>query len=689
MKSVIDFIKRHPNSCAVLFLFIGCAIYLSRYWCSFSFCGPVYALGNDFDLLYYRNKLYLLDVLANEYRLPLWSPSEAAGYPFYSNPFNAVFYPLNLLLVIFYKIFGGYSMLDHQSFAAFGIFLFALGLFVWLRSLSVSLTIALFASMAVGTSFKMTELMRFPNAIHAAAWLPWIMVGINLLLQKEKLQGRKGVALASFASISLATAGYPYYLYYSQFLIVPYVLLMLFPPTRSLLFIEKKEGGDTQFIDFKNGTLRLLIVLGIFLLSCGPYLWKISALMAMTQDRGGGDFNFAIIGSEWDWHDIVGSWIYPPAAMAEGWYYFGLCSCLLILTYFLRSIINALTLRKNFSDLFFIAIIALWFWFISDITMGAASKLFFKPMWKHWPAFSGLRVWPRMSIILLPLLALLLARALTRLQAVYKLSATLFSLAALGVAYAFVLATQRFLYDSGYHSRYFGYFNNPPFPREWYLTLGAVSVFILACYFFMVMLDKGRDRYRGLTLVTLLLLLPLNMIDVGRVGLLQWGSWVDAKSQISQRQSRPKGVNFTALSTPRIFTYDTLQIGSNFNVGRIANWYFSNYTGFLSIQTKIDNIGMHENNIKIEVPAETKRLLGMVDGSRLFFTQRADYQEVADFLNDHDKTATSFKVSIVPTRYNGDILEVTVKSDAGGYLSFIDNWEPRWSVFVNDRKSKL
>jgi hypothetical protein len=43
------------------------------------------ALGNDFGPFYYVYKTYLLDHLSNGY-FPLWSPSEGAGYPFFSNP---------------------------------------------------------------------------------------------------------------------------------------------------------------------------------------------------------------------------------------------------------------------------------------------------------------------------------------------------------------------------------------------------------------------------------------------------------------------------------------------------------------------------------------------------------------------------------------------------------------------------
>ncbi len=60
-------------------------------------------IGNDFGYLYYVYKVYLLSVW-NSGHFPLWSPTEGAGYPFFSNPFAQAFYPLNLLYFAYYKV---------------------------------------------------------------------------------------------------------------------------------------------------------------------------------------------------------------------------------------------------------------------------------------------------------------------------------------------------------------------------------------------------------------------------------------------------------------------------------------------------------------------------------------------------------------------------------------------------------
>src|SRR5260370_28001118 len=126
------------------------------------------AIGNDFLVLYYRYKLHLLDALIH-FRVPLWSPSEAAGFPFFASPFTQVLYPFNAVLAVYYWLTGGYSILDHQRLAILGVSIFGLGLFVWLRSLGLPLRSVVFATLVMTVSFKITEILRFPNAIHTAA----------------------------------------------------------------------------------------------------------------------------------------------------------------------------------------------------------------------------------------------------------------------------------------------------------------------------------------------------------------------------------------------------------------------------------------------------------------------------------------------------------------------------------------
>jgi hypothetical protein len=201
-------------------------------------------ISNDFDVLYYSYKVYLLDSMAH-FHLPLWSPSEACGFPFYSNPFAQVLYPLNLPLAFVYRVLGGYTPYAHQLFTIFGLSIFAVGFYLWMRSLSFDRRASLFAALVIAVSFKMTEILRFPNAVHSAAWYPWILWSINSIFNGRDLRRQMfHVALNMFFVFSLLTGGYLYYAYYSVFLFPPYLLIFFIPALRAAVFGER--GGDRK-----------------------------------------------------------------------------------------------------------------------------------------------------------------------------------------------------------------------------------------------------------------------------------------------------------------------------------------------------------------------------------------------------------------------------------------------------------
>ena len=213
-----------PGEPALKFLlpvlvFIWPAVYLFPY--VFPIGGRYLAIGNDFTGLYGSYKFYLLDYLSH-LTIPLWSPSEAAGFPFFSSPFTQTFYPLNLPLAAFYRFFGGYSMLEHQRFTILGLSIFGLGLYFWLRSLGLSRRPVLFGTFVMSVSLKITEIIRFPNAVHTAAWYPWVLFAITKIFRSTSTrQAVKYGVLLAFSLVCLLTGGYPYYVFYAVFLFGP------------------------------------------------------------------------------------------------------------------------------------------------------------------------------------------------------------------------------------------------------------------------------------------------------------------------------------------------------------------------------------------------------------------------------------------------------------------------------------
>jgi hypothetical protein len=272
--------------------------------------GRCLGLANDFVAFYYSYKVYLLDFMSR-LQLPLWSPSEAAGFPFYSNPFTQSFYPLNLPLAVFYRVAGGYSPLDHQRFTVLGVAILCVGLWVWLRSIGLPARAALVASAVAGVSLKVGEILRFPNAVHAAAWYPWILWAAGRVAHARSARQKAGATLllALFLSL-LLTAGYPYYAFYAAFLVGPYVLLLLVPRLASGLELPAPVRP------LRSAALLLAGAAGAAVL-CGPYLLKVLQLLDQTTDRGGASFDYATAHT-FTAQDTIGSLLYRPPPRPRG-----------------------------------------------------------------------------------------------------------------------------------------------------------------------------------------------------------------------------------------------------------------------------------------------------------------------------------------------------------------------------------
>jgi hypothetical protein len=359
----------------------------------------VLSIGNDFLLTQYNYKAYLLVALSS-WHFPLWSPTELAGYPFFSNPLAQAVYPLNLLYVAFYAVTGSFSVWHYTLFTIMGIGIFGVGLYCWLRRLVFPGYVALVATMIACMSLKVTEIIRYPNAVHSAAWLPWLLLGITMAAARKDVV--RGAVTFGIAALMLLTAGYPYYVIYAPFLIGPYFIAMLFAPARKALLglPPKEQTGSVRY--FVSIAVAFAIAAAIAL----PWLLHVIALLNQTSERATPNFASATE-YKFDLVSTVGSWIYPPAASMEGWYYFGMPAALLIVTYLFCLAIRSFGFERHRG-------IALWIvgWLavVTYFTWGANSALF-RFVWHHVPVLDQMRAWPRLNIVLVPAIACLFALA--------------------------------------------------------------------------------------------------------------------------------------------------------------------------------------------------------------------------------------------------------------------------------------
>lgn len=666
--------------------------------------GEYAAIGNDFILLYYKYKVYLLACLS-DFHFPLWSPAEGAGYPFYTNPFTQAFYPLNLLLVPWYKISGGYNPLDYQFFTVIGISIFALGLFLWLRLINTNLRAVIFSVLIMSVSFKVTEIIRFPNAVHTAAWYPWILYALTKILLSQSLKDAavNGVLLTFFL-ICLFTGGYPYYVYYGIFLFIPYLIAFIIQPLRQRLF------GPCP-INFRRAFATFILAGGAALVICAPYIIGIKRLMAETIDRAGKDFGYSTA-HIFNFEDTLGSLVYPPATSTEGWYFFSIAGLLLIGLYMFtgRTVINkdkgkrlgeeAPALRDHYElwvKLFFI----IWFCIITYISYGRHSYLF-KLLWNYMPGFSSLRVWGRLNIILVPILAWLLSIAYAWFELLLsgkmttadkKQRQSYLPVIIIATVYICILCVQIYFYHNNIQDKLWTkYFKHLSPQRLQFIVYGAAAFAAIFSISLLRRMPYGISRWVSFksnsTLTAVLAILVLvATIEMRHVGARTW----TYKGQIQMENLRALGpavaymrthhsitgkgrskpdvakINEDSFQFPRIERNDTIGLGPNFFVGVLPNWYFSRYNKFLK---------------DTEDELEARRiLLGVQDGRKIFFSESIEHLTVQAFLND----AVRYQQSGRLVSYTGDELIWEINAPIEGYLSFIDNWDRGWKAFIDDK----
>lgn len=657
---------------AYLAVFIWPFIYCIRYVVA----GENFSLtiSNDFYYLY-DLKVYLLDKLSN-YDFPLWSPSEACGYPFYSNPFSQVFYPLNIFLTAFYKIAGGYSYADHQKFTVLGLSIFSVGLLAWLRSLNINILYAVLAVCLVGISSKMTEILRFPNAVHTVAWIPFILYGCTTAaIKKNKLIPAIVIFLST---IMMITAGYPYNAYHSIFLIIPYVIFLMILHHKKICF----KNAEFSFLKY---SLTLISAFLAAVVVCYPFIKGIKELMNNVAFRKGEDFAFSTF-YKFTVKDTIGSLIYPPAATIEGWYYFGIAILLVVSAAFAYMILNR-SAYKNKVTVFLTVLF--WFLIMSFITYGEDSFLF-KLMWDYFPGFSRIRIWGRMNVIFVPVFCLLSAYSLKLLSEFVKnkfsdtkTAKQIFFkiIILLSVFYLIILAVQIYLFKSIEVQNYsISYTKNVyrEISEISFIIIGTISFILIIC---SLVISKFINTRAAVTLFLITVFL-INTIDLYNAGSMQWASRI--KTDTNRSILNVNDINMKSLTTPRDEKVSLISLTPKFNTGFVDEWSYENYKRF------VENFknSINEENMEKSLLAFNE-LTGIDNGRRFFISDRINTESVPEFIDDSHRFDSLNLIELKVEKYTGDELVCIADVNSDGYFSFIDNWDANWKAEVNGKTAEI
>jgi hypothetical protein len=378
----------------------------------------------------------------------------------------------------------------------------------------------------------------------------------------------------------------------------------------------------------------------------------------------------------------LGSLVYPPVSQAEGWYFFGFASVVLILIFLVSrpwfkketwaSEDRGKTWKFWFLNPWVAGSLCLFYVLISYITYGKDSFLFVI-LWKYFPFFSHLRFIGRLNVVLLPVIALLLA-----------VSIDFFTL---------VLENIRNTKE-----------NQSALIRRWTTIIMAVSIVLVGIQFYLFHFEK-RDIYweRNLTsfsgkeepflilaiCVTLLFALTCLLLAKRRLRSIAvfWAfftalvlvdmwpmsafMWWNGTHYVSEDQRRPADIVTRvfreSFNTQRDLTFveNAISLTPTYRVNYSNDWYFSFYRDFYLA---------HESE-----PQARERLLGVTDGQRVFFSRSIEYKTIKDFLNDVDSNPFEYSLQ----KFNGDRLELKIDVPEDGYISYIDNWDPEWKAYVD------
>ena len=361
-------------------------------------------VGNDFELYYFSYKKYIFELLKNG-NIPLWSPAEAAGYSLIFNPLTQFFYLpswFHYLISFFYGDLTKYSFLIYTISA---ISIFNIGLYKFLKTFKIDSGIIISVVIITSISLKLTELLRFPNALHAFAWFPWILYGINSIYINHK--PFNNFLIIFISSFMIFTAGYPYYIVYGFILFVLYIIFLLLISRKNFLFKKKdfKAINKSKFI--LNISFPSICSAIIF----SPIYLKTSQLMNITRGRNTSDIDFSLHGSS-NLYDQIGSWIYPPFSMAEGWYYFGAVPIFIIISIAIVSFLNN-TIHDHEKTSLKVMILFFFVLFLINYQFSnSKDSLIFIYFWKLIEPIQNFRFWIRINIILVPFISILLAFSL-------------------------------------------------------------------------------------------------------------------------------------------------------------------------------------------------------------------------------------------------------------------------------------
>jgi len=102
--------------------------------------------------------------------------------------------------------------------------------------------------------------------------------------------------------------------------------------------------------------------------------------------------------------------------------------------------------------------------------------------------------------------------------------------------------------------------------------------------------------------------------------------------------------------------------------------------------------GEFRDNIKDDLKEKIKFLWGLDNNhKKVFFSKSINHINIEKFVDDIFSNEDNFngKILVDLDKFNGDEISIKYLANNNGYISYIDNWSPGWSVIVNNEYQKM
>ena len=676
-------------------------------------------VGNDFELYYYAYKKYIFEFLKFGH-FPLWSPVEAAGYSLIFNPLAQSVYLPSWVLYLFSFLIGDLSKYSFLIYTISAISIFNIGLYLYLRTFNINFKIVLTTVLITSFSLKVTELLRFPNALHAFAWFPWILYGINSVLLNFNY--KKNFIIIFVSCLMLLTAGYPYFIFYGTVLFSSYFVFLLLIPNKENLFFKQ----NIKILSNKNFILKCFYPSFLAIIVSSPWILKISQLMNITRGRNVSDYNFSLQGST-NLYDQLGSWVYPPISIAEGWYYFGATSVFLIIIIFVFTIFFSNKNKKNDLNLKYFFYYFIFLIFINYQFTNPFDSIIFPFIWENLEFVQNFRFWMRMNIILVPLISILLAFSISKFVNILDENDLLIKKKLnqiIVISFILIFVTQIYLiHFSGYENLYWEawqlkriiYAENV-LPEIFSNIVGLykgliyqISFLIIFILFYLInkfdYLSKFFIKNKNIFLFSILF---LSFSELFFLSNIQWSIpykyYENGYEKLNLKKDYNAPNNNTLVDIKNAFFENRVSIaksGNNkyegntyyrndkkFNINYINTWGNDGHTKLFD--EYFYSNGKFKDNVDLNIRKEVEYFYGMDSFSkRIFYSKTLGHNNIFSFLNDSRLSEKENKFSFELVKYNGDELIIVVDSTANGWISFIDTWDSNWKVFIDKKEKNL